>query len=72
MGFYKFLHPVSSWFLYIDPCSTRYKKEIFYFTPLFLLSLLTLSSLFLFLSLRGFGGIGHRFWWLRFESVARF
>ena len=72
MGFYKFLHPVSSWFLYIDPTVAQdvKKKNVILF--LYLLSLLTLSSLFLFLSLGGFGGIGRRFWWLWFESVVGF
>ena len=77
MGFYKFLHPMSSWFLYIDPTVAQdvKKKNVILFLSLLsltLLPLLTLSSLFLFLSLGGFGGIGRRFWWMRFESVAGF
>ena len=77
MGFYKFLHLVNSWFLYIEPTIAHDVKKInvilfLSLLSLTLLSLLTLSSLFPFLSLGGFGGTGRRFWWLRFESVAKF
>ena len=78
MVFYKFLHLVNSWFLYIEPTTIAHdvkKINVILFLSLLsltLLSLLTLSSLFPFLSLGGFGGTGRRFWWLRFESVAKF
>ena len=83
MGFYKFLHPMSSWFLYIDPTVAQdvKKKNVILFLSLLsltLLSLLTLSSLFLFLSLSvdlvvlgvDFGGCGLNRW-SGFESVAK-
>ena len=70
MSFYKFLQPVNSWFLYIEPTvawDVKKKKNLCKISPhsLFSVSL----SLSLSLSLVGFRGTGHRFRWLRFESV---
>ena len=48
MGFYKFLHPVNSWFLYIEPIVAQdvKKKNVILFLSLVSDSLVSSHSLF--------------------------